>query len=289
MKNNSIEKSICINITRRCNLSCPECYVLEYINIPNNKNKIDLSLSNMKKVVGELNFETVYLTGGEPFSHPEICDIIDYFYSNNKKIQIATNGLLLNDYLINFISGKDIDLLISLRSEYKEVFNIVNKLSERGIKVICYHLPEETSPELLYEFMEKCYFVNDYKLLYNSKNPPSPEKWFTELANIYSKIKYISYNKNIVVELGFLPANHIVSKDEKRGGFNRIQISTEGDIYCCPLLAEKRESNVCSVETCPILLKNVGDAYFTSICCFLVTSLENALKVWVHGRRQYEK
>lgn len=288
MKSSYINKSICINITRRCNLSCPECYILEYINTQNNKNQIDLSLIDIKNIVQNLDFDTVYLTGGEPFCHPEIRDIINHFFYSNKKIQIATNGLLLNNDLINFISNKNIDLLISLRSEYKEIFKIVNKLKDYKIKVSCYHLPEKTSPELLYEFMNKCDFVNDYKLLYNSKNPPTPEKWFTELANIYLKIKNISQNKNINVELGFLPKNHIISKDQKRGGFNRIQINTEGDIYCCPLLAEKKEINVCSMDTCPILMKKIDDDCFTSICCFLVTSLENAIKVWLYGKKNSE-
>ena len=273
----------------RCNLSCPECYVSEYINMPNRKDEIDLSLAKIEELAQNLDFEGVYLTGGEPLAHPEIYDVINYFYLNNKKIYIATNALLLTDNMIEFISDKNIDLLISVRDEYREIFSVVNKLTSRGIKVSCYHLPDEASPELLYDFIKECPHVDDYKLLYNSKNPPDSKKWFSMLEEIYFKIKDSAKNKNIIVELGFLPANHALVKEEKRGGFDRIQINTEGEIYSCPLLAEKRGVNICSKETCPVLSKDMDDDLFKSVCCFLVTSLETSLKLWVYGRSRYEK
>ena len=55
----------------------------------------------MKSLIEDLPFDGVYLTGGEPFMHPDIKEIINYFFNSGKKISIATNGLLLNEKMIH--------------------------------------------------------------------------------------------------------------------------------------------------------------------------------------------
>lgn len=282
-------REICINITRRCNLHCPFCYVYEYVNQKNNDMKIDLSLDQIKQTVNLSSIDGVYLTGGEPFMHPNVKEIINYFFENGKKINIATNGLLLNDEMFQFLSHKNITLLISLRDEYSETFQIINKLKAYDIEVVCYHLPSNTSPELLSRLILDCPSVKKIKLLYDSKSPKRASEWFKLLYEIYRKLKLNIEDIQITVEIGFLPKKNVIASDERRGAFDRIQISTEGLYYYCPLLVSKTKGRrelppvKCHPDICPILSKRLDDEKFSSVCCFLVTSLENAIMIGKYG------
>lgn len=286
--NNNI-REICINITRRCNLHCTYCYVYDFVNQKNRKEKMDLSFEQIKQKINLSMIDGVYLTGGEPFMHPEIKKIINYFFENSKKINIATNALLLDDDILHFMSNKNITLLVSLRDEYKETFQIINKLKDFGIEVICYHLPSSTSPFVLSKLILECSSIKKIKLLYDSKSPKRAPEWFELLYEIYRKLRTEIENIEIIVEIGYLPKKNVIATDERRGAFDRIQVSTEGVYYYCPLLVSHTEGTMelppikCQPDICPILSKNLDDEKFSSVCCFLVTSLENAIKIGKYG------
>lgn len=286
---NDMTREICINLTRRCNLHCPYCYVHDFVNKKNNDMKMDLSLDQIKQIVNLSTIDGVYLTGGEPFMHPNIKKIIDYFFENGKKINIATNGLLLNDEMFRFLNHKNITLLISLRDEYSEMFRIINQLKAFEIEVICYHLPSNTSPDILSKLILECPSVKKIKLLYDSKSPKKAPEWFTLLYEIYRKLKPYTEYIEIMVEIGFLPKKNVIATDERRGAFDRIQISTEGLYYYCPLLVSNTEGKrelppiKCHPDICPVLSKKLDDESLTNVCCFLVTSLENAIKIGKYG------
>lgn len=280
---NEMNREICINITRRCNLHCPECYVSDFIHRTNSKGMMDLSLDAIKQIVNLSTIDGVYLTGGEPFAHPGIRRIIDFFHINCKKVSIATNGLLLSEELLDFLNHKNVTLLVSLREDHKEVFRIINQIAMFDIEVICYHLPLKSSPDLLFDFIQHCPSVKKIKLLYDSKEPPKATEWFSLLKKIHEKIKVVMDNVEVTLELGFLPKQNQIAMEERRGAFDRIHISTEGLFFNCPLMVldgngkTELPPEICTPEKCPVLAKNLDDDKFSSVCCFLVTSLENAV------------
>lgn len=286
MNKNDVNDSICINITRRCNLTCPECYVYKHINTLNRMNKMDLSFSEIRSITNMLPYKEVYLTGGEPFLHPEIQEIINYFYGLGKKIYIATNALLLDECRMRFLEGKNISLLVSLRDTHREVFAIVNKLIAMKIDVECYYLPNNNDEaSILSDFIQSCPLVTDYKILYNSKNSPTSQQWFSCLEKIYFEIKDKVKDKNIIVELGYLPFNHPIAQEARRGAIDRVNISTEGSLYSCPLLLNQGIAEKCTPNTCPVISQHVEDDCFKSICCFLETTLNKALQIYLYGNR----
>ena len=282
---NETSRNICINLTRRCNLNCPECYVADFLHRTNGKGKMDLTLNEIKEIIDLSTIDGVYLTGGEPLAHPEIREIISYFIQNGKGVQIATNALLLNENMMRFLDHKNISLLVSLREDHKEVYQIVNRASRFDIEIVCYHLPTSTSPALLYEFIHECPSVKNIKLLYNSKNSPTATEWFSLLGKIYKTIAGVSNGINISVEIGFLPKKNKIAQQPGRGAFDRVHVSTEGLFYSCPLLVlngngrDKLPPERCTPEKCPIFARNLDDDKYTSVCCFLVTSLETAILI----------
>lgn len=282
-------KEICFNITRRCNLHCEYCYVYDYINQKNSNMMLDLSLEKITTIVRSSSVETVFLTGGEPFMHPEIRDIIDYFSYLGVKINIATNGLLLDEQMCQFLSHKNVTLLISLREKCDEAFRIMNLLDTHKIEVICYHIPRSDSPKLLSKLLLDCPSVKKIKLLYDSKNPKGSSEWFALLYVIYNSLKTSLDSIDVDVEISFLPQTNIVAKDKRRGAFDRIQVSTEGLFYYCPLLVCNTVGSIdlsvpkCNPQICPVLSKHLDDEKYASICCFLVSSLEDAIKIGKYG------
>lgn len=289
MNNPKPVHEICINITRRCNLHCLYCYVSDFINQKNSHEKMDLSLTEIKNLVHLEKIDSVYLTGGEPFMHSEIMKIIDYFYSSGKRINIASNGLLIENQMMTFLSEKKVKLLISVREEYEETFKVINKMTSAGVDVECYHLPVKNSPYILTKLLEECPAVTKIKLLYDSQKPKRAKEWFGLLFDIYKSMKTAMNHVEITVETAFLPKDNVIAQSEGRGAFDRIQISTEGEYYYCPLLVSRVDGcnnstpSKCNTDICPILSLKLDEEKLSSVCCFLVSSLENAIKIGKYG------
>ncbi|MCK4873249.1 MAG: radical SAM protein [Phycisphaerales bacterium] len=82
-----------VSITGQCNLNCVYCYAhpLTGQHVPT---------SDVLRLVRELHdlgvFEIV-LGGGEPFTHPEIFNILDGIFEFRERVSVLTNGTLLNE------------------------------------------------------------------------------------------------------------------------------------------------------------------------------------------------
>lgn len=98
-------------ITHRCNLNCPYCYV-------GKNNCIDeLSFDEWSKIISQIPFYSfVTLVGGEPLVRKDFKDIL-YLCAKKTlgKMNVVTNGILMNDEVIDaFIKSKMMLLSVSL-------------------------------------------------------------------------------------------------------------------------------------------------------------------------------
>lgn len=98
-------------LTYRCNLACPYCYV------GNERNKNELTLDEWKKVIEQIPFYSIVtLVGGEPLLRKDFIEILE---STSKKVlnkvHVVSNGILINDEIIKaFIRYKLLLLSVSL-------------------------------------------------------------------------------------------------------------------------------------------------------------------------------
>jgi radical SAM protein with 4Fe4S-binding SPASM domain len=107
-------KKIYIEISNICNLDCPFC-------LKTNRKKKMININEFKHILDEIKPYTDYLyfhVLGEPLLHPLINDFLDEAVKRGFKVNITTNG-----YLINNLKSINVrQLNISLHS-YNEIYN----------------------------------------------------------------------------------------------------------------------------------------------------------------------
>lgn len=143
-----------IAVTRNCNLQsiCPHCYIdaggpkVHELTVCEHKR---LALQIKKYLAPDpTKVYKVNLTGGEPFFHPQIINIIQAYLKAGLEVNMSTNGLLVKDSDIQFLSKNKIVLSVSLDGATPAVhdrirgqgsFLLVNKkirkLVDAGVKV----------------------------------------------------------------------------------------------------------------------------------------------------------
>lgn len=98
-------KSVSMSITGRCNLQCKYCFYSDEMtalsDLPTNR------WFAFFEELGRLGVMEASLTGGEPFTRPELFDIIDGIIANRMRYNILSNGTLIEKKLLGkFEKGK---------------------------------------------------------------------------------------------------------------------------------------------------------------------------------------
>ena len=100
-----------LELTYRCNLQCPYCYV------GSERNKQELTTEEWKKVIDQLPFYSIAtLVGGEPLIRKDFIEILARTSKRIwNKVHVVSNGILINDEIIKaFIKYKLLLLSVSL-------------------------------------------------------------------------------------------------------------------------------------------------------------------------------
>lgn len=131
-------KSIYIEITNICNLSCSFCS-------QDNLEKKNITSSEFEYILKEINNYTDYIylhVKGEPLLHPNLKEILNLCKKYNKQVNITTNGTLLMKNIEILKNSKVVrQINISLHSENNkehyldEIFDATRQLSEDIIVV----------------------------------------------------------------------------------------------------------------------------------------------------------
>lgn len=104
--------------TYKCNLNCNHCYV-------KGRNEKEMSTEDALKMIDEiveLNPRHFSITGGEPLLRKDIFQILEEAKNKNLNTSIVTNGILLNEQIINKLSKMDIYIYLSLDAASEETF-----------------------------------------------------------------------------------------------------------------------------------------------------------------------
>lgn len=100
-----------IDITYRCNLMCPYCYLGE------DRQKNELSAKEWTDIINQIpKFGIISIIGGEPLIREDFTEILRAASNRvGSRVNLCTNGLLINENLIEeFIKNKLLCLSVSL-------------------------------------------------------------------------------------------------------------------------------------------------------------------------------
>ncbi len=152
------EQHLCmpiLEITSRCNLTCPVCINASGGHGPQDSAPWDLSLDEFRTILNKIlaaerQIDVLNLSGGEPLLHPHLLEIIEEAASSKEivRISVSTNGLelLKNKTLLQEL--KRLNIVVSLQFDgfddisYRllrgrplldEKLQILNLLGEAGI------------------------------------------------------------------------------------------------------------------------------------------------------------
>ncbi len=145
-------ENLYLEVTRRCNERCLHCYIPQH----QRSNGKHMSFKDAKKYIDDakkLGVWELTITGGEPFFHPQISEILMYAREKDVIISILSNLTVLNDNHLETL--KEIypsHIQVSLYSLKPEVHDAVTGFSGSHQKTMT--------------AMEKCY-ENDIPLQVN--------------------------------------------------------------------------------------------------------------------------
>lgn len=119
---NNIPLNIDFHVTYNCNLKCKHCYAEDRKNTYSNNN--GMSLNQIKIIFDQLAEAGTFflrISGGEPFIHPNIMDILAYGREKGFSISVITNGTLLTKNIILKLSTLPLrDLTFSIHGATSE-------------------------------------------------------------------------------------------------------------------------------------------------------------------------
>lgn len=116
---------VTIEVTEKCNFSCPHCYLgtRSKKNFPENK------IEPLANDLFEAGVRLVDLTGGEPFLYPHLSTFLETFTSNFEVVTILSNGWFIDEEMCEKLkSFPNLQVSISLHSSSSNYHdNFVNK------------------------------------------------------------------------------------------------------------------------------------------------------------------
>lgn len=111
-------KNIQIEVTKRCNMRCIYCYHDDFENR-------SMSIELFKKIIDQatdIGTDTITITGGEPFLHPQIEEMLQYVHDKRLGLVVYTNGQCIDKNRVDFLKKINIKYIqLSLDSFDNEV------------------------------------------------------------------------------------------------------------------------------------------------------------------------
>jgi radical SAM protein with 4Fe4S-binding SPASM domain len=127
------------NLTRKCNLKCPHCY----INATTQQLKTELTTEESKNLIDqicEVSRPLLILSGGEPLLRKDVFELVRYGAEKGLKMGLGSNGSLIDGVAVKNLKEAGIETVsISLDShipEQHDEFRGVNGSWEKAVRAI---------------------------------------------------------------------------------------------------------------------------------------------------------
>lgn len=231
-------------------MSCPHCYAADWF-----KDYTELSYDEIKDIVLQakaLGCQKVTFTGGEPLVSLHICDSVKFCLSQNLRVSLETNGVLIEKIIkdlsqsdikkINFTVSYDGEVMRETKFAFKVKSNI-GKLVNLGCNVKIQTTITRLNIDELDTILNfsKNLGVPNRVFLSHSPNGNGKDLKLLEVIDWLKTIKYVkSKYTHAIMEL---PDVFSGKASRKCGwGVHRCEVMSNGDITSCgPIAFNKRD------------------------------------------------
>ncbi|MCP3898109.1 MAG: SynChlorMet cassette radical SAM/SPASM protein ScmF [Desulfobacteraceae bacterium] len=153
--------SLYFYLTQGCNLKCRHCWINpKYQDL--SKEVLGISVPNFSACIDQalpLGLESVKLTGGEPFLHPQIDKLLDIIHEKELGLVIESNGCLITPELTHKIKKcKDPFISISIDStdiETHEWFRGVKGCFATAVRGMKYCIKENLPTQIIMSLVKQ--------------------------------------------------------------------------------------------------------------------------------------
>jgi radical SAM protein with 4Fe4S-binding SPASM domain len=178
------ERKALVQITERCNLHCAHCFVSagrEGIDMDTGRIGAELLPQLAEARVGRLT-----LTGGEPFAHPQLIEIVELARTRDMGVTVCTNATLIEPEAIDqLVEIGGVKLNVSLDGfsaqshgkfrgapeSFESTIETMRRLGERGLLKGVLVTPNRLAP--LEEYERLCQYARECGAEYVLMNPLS--------------------------------------------------------------------------------------------------------------------
>jgi len=248
--NNGVLEKMDLQITSRCNLHCRHCLWYKSPIAELKYDKIRVTLIDFKKLGGFI----INITGGEPLLYKDILRVLKLCRELDFQITISTNGLLINESLINsFKEFRVAKVIVSLDGykkshEYLRGKNTFNR-TVNNIELLVKNNIETSIRMMYYKKSRLCYskFREFCKKLGVSALITAPiinmgsAKESRDL--LLSKEELKRYYNNCGFDQSIFPRKYGLGLT-CGAGKEFIYISSKGDVYPCAILFDFKLGNI---------------------------------------------
>lgn len=172
-----------VQITERCNLTCAHCFVSA--GPYGDTMPLEQIRTRLVPQLAQAGVIRVTLTGGEPFVHPDLLDVVDAFRSAGIGVGLCSNATLATDEQITALKGMGVHINVSLdgfaadshgkfrgnRDSFRTTVETVKKFAAAGLLQGLLCTPNSLAEDR--EYAELCAFAREQGAKYVLMNPLS--------------------------------------------------------------------------------------------------------------------
>lgn len=240
-----------IELTYNCNLRCIHCYRGEAVEGYNeNKEYIDKNvLFEILDELEEIGVVEIIFTGGDPFMHPDILEILEYTKDMNFIVTVLTNGhYLANENNIKKIEKFNIyDIRVSIygtQSKHDKITSSPSsyELSEKALRNIKKYLNKGVAVFVLmngnystYKDTIKHFRDLGINVSVSTSLTPTTEGSLEPLNNRITPEQYYDYLNDLKIPINGSGCS---------AGISRFRIEPSGNVVACELIKNSYLGNI---------------------------------------------
>lgn len=284
---------ITIEVTQQCPNHCVHCSSLS-----STYKTFCLSFNKIKGLIDDavdFGCSTINLSGGEPFVHPEITQIVDYIYEKGLQCYIYTSGITLSDgkptevsiEMLQQLIGKVTKYIVNVEAADESTYNRIMGTSFNGFAMMkqfvrtavaqgevveAHFVPMKPNYMQIPDVVKMCFeigvsrvsflrFVAQGRGLDNEKKLKLSEEEFAETRSLMKRCEVSNSNG---VRLG-IPFQGCVKRVNCMTSISKLNIRYDGNVYPCEAFKNDQPQNIPHAAADNIYDKSLKNIYSNSV------------------------